>query len=631
MPQPEQPQELKDILALVKDRAAAAEANQKDIREQWNVYYGLYRNYRDLKKAMRGAGTSERDRDLILQGNARTGGAELFIPYAFTTVETVVPRVLSNDPKMIVPPRREDSMDAALRVQALFEQQQKEIDYELKLQAVARSGLKYGLGVMKTGWEVEKRLMRQNKKSVFRRGFQTIEQEVVLREGPTAEAVDIWDFLWEPDAHNIASANYVIHRVWLTNDEVKQRVEDGTWLEIDLESLPKSGGAGERAKIWAGRREASGLTGSANPHSHRTGDNVNEVWEYHDGTHVYTILNRELVVQNDTLPYFHREIPFQIYRPTPVENEFVGIGEIEPIVHLQYELNALRSMRMDNANLLINKAFVYAEGFVNPDDLKVGPGMGIPVSGTDISRVLQPLDFGEIPNSGYREEQALKEDIERASGVSDSAAGGGGGSPISQTATGIQIVQQSLGIRTQLKTKNLERELIRHAGRQWMELNRQYILDTKPVRTNKPDGEGFEFSEVEPEDLSPDEVDFPEPEGGSTEPDNPTGREQKAVQMYTMLSANEKIEQSELALHLLSEFGVTDPQRFIAQPLGVPVDPRVLGEELVSMGIPEDQVLQALQTALQAAVPGAQGEAPGPEPDVSPNGAEPPEPEPVEA
>jgi hypothetical protein len=48
-----------------------------------------------------------------------------------------------------------------------------------------------------------------------------------------------------------------------------------------------------------------------------------------------------------------RGIPFQVYRPTPLQGQMVGIGDLEPLEHLQRELDTLRSQRRDGATLAL--------------------------------------------------------------------------------------------------------------------------------------------------------------------------------------------------------------------------------------------------------------------------------------
>lgn len=609
----DQPEELQTLLGFVKDRKELAEKVQKAYRDRWDEYYGLYRNYRRLKGAIQAA-ERDRDRGGILLDAQRQWGAELFIPYCFTTVETIVPRVLSTDPKMLVLPRNEAAQSAAQRVQDLINNQQKDISYDLKLQAVARSGLKFGLGVQKVGWKRQVRRVRQNKKRLILPGYQTVESEVVLFDGPTVEDVDIRDFFWDPAGKDIETCEWVIHRVWRSQDYVQKRVESGDWFPIDLERVAGMA-SHDRFTMDEPRMRAAGIDNQASDHKAK----LHEVWEYHDRDRIITVLDKQLVVQNDVSPYFHRDLPFQIFRPTLAEHEFVGIGEIEPIAHLQSEINALRSQRRDNATLVLQKAFLYAEGFVDPDDLKIGPGKGIPIKGTDINAVIKPLEFPDIPASSYRESEEIQQDFERTTGVNDSLAGGGGGGTAgTDTATGIQLVQAAANVRIALKTKNMETETIQEAGRQFLELDRQHILKPVPIRVTDPSQDsGFRFVEVTPEDLGSD-LDGPIPDAGSTTPDNPPERKNSALTLYQALQPNMSIDQQRLAVYLLREFEVADAEQYVRPQAVAPIDMQVLQQMLAQVPLEPEQeelITSALDSALQAGMTGEQ-----PDPNEAPQG-----------
>ena len=596
------PPELKAILVQVREAKETGERHQKPHRDRWDRYYGLYRNYRKLVSARRGS--SENDRDQVLNDARREWGAELFIPYCYATVETVVPRILSNDPKMLVRPRSPEARASARAVEELINTQQSEIGYDLKLQSVVRSGLKYGLGVQKTFWDEQKRkVLRTAPAKRGRRllpggkrssGFTAVENEITLYAGPNVEWVDIWDFFWDPAANSIETASWVIHRTWRDLGYIKKKVEAGTWFPLDMKAVEGMGSESARGELWKERMDAAGVSGYETKQG-----KMHEVWEYHDREHVYTVLDNALVVQADRTPFYHRELPFQIFRPTPVEGEFVGIGEIEPIAHLQYELNTLRQQRRDNATLVLQKAFLYKEGRANPADFVIGPGMGIPVLG-DPKNDIVPLQFPEIPASGYQEEAALKSDIELASGVSDPVAGGSGdGGGGAETATGVQLIQQAANVRIRHKTKNVEREICRPAARQWLELDRQHILKPAPIRVeDESTPDGFRFSEVGPDQLQ-DDIDFPIPEGGSTEPDNPAERQQRALQVHQIFGQNRQIDQRKLSQHILEELDVRNPEAFlIAQE--PKVDPRIIAATLQQAGVDPAQIEEAVEMALMA-------------------------------
>ena len=452
----------KSLLEFIAGRKGAAEKLHRQYRPRWDIFYGLHRNYRKLRRGHSDA-TNQRDRDEVLREFQRVFGTELFIPYVFATIETVVPAVVSQNPRMLVRANKPEAEEHVKAMEQRFEYDQAEIDYDLTIQKVVRSGLKYGLGVQKTFWERDVRTGPYNTPGrLNRKKVVTKQGTIVLREGPQAEWVDIYDWFWDPAGSSIKTCGYAIHRTWRTQEYVKAR-SGNEWAELDLEKVKGLRKEGGDDAVWAGRRESLNLADSG------VGRALHEVWEYHDGSRVVTVLDQELIVQGgeedrkkgkDRTPFFHQELPFQIYRPTLQEGEMVGIGEAEPIAHLQFELNEMRGQRRKAATLALNRGYFYQDGFLDPAEAMTGSGVFVPVTG-DPRESIYAMPFEDLPASSVSEEQALKNDIELASGISDTVAGTAPQTS-STTATGTQLIQAAANKRINQKSKNLSQLSLIH-------------------------------------------------------------------------------------------------------------------------------------------------------------------------
>jgi hypothetical protein len=616
------------ILNLVRSRFQASDRLCKQYRDHWNVYYGLYRNYRRLRRQ---AQQSEPDRDSLMSEFQRVFGLELFIPYVYATIEAEVPRILSNNPRMLVLPGEPAAQESTEPVRKLFDRDQAAIGYELKLQETARSGLMYGLGVQKTYWEREYRSTREVRPARYGDGYAVSSAKPSLvHAGPQAESVDIFDFFWDPAAKNIATCTYLIHRTWRTIEYVSNQVKTGKWEELDLDAVKRMGSSTARGDLWAERMQAAGIS-DFDP---RGGD-LHEVWEYHDRENVYTVLDRTFVVQQGRNPHYHGDFPFQIFRPTIVPQEFVGIGEVEPIAHLQFELNSLRTARRDAATFALHRGYFYAQGMLDPKNAVTGPGMFVPVQG-DPREVIYPMPFEDIPQSSVSEAEEIKKDIERTSGISDPVTGAEAQTASSTTATGIQLMQAAAGERIKQKSKNLMLETVRPAAGQWLWLYRQNRTEEEEIRVPAEDApEGYEFVKVGPRQLNAKiEV---IPEGGSQEPDNTAQKRSDALSLLNAMApliSAQIIDPRRVAKHILEQFDIARPEEWIGKgpgPAGGP-DPeqliRTLGQLLVRQGVDPQVVGAAIQQAAQqlqgagGAEPGAGNGRPGPQSPAT----EPPEP-----
>jgi len=580
---------------------------------RWTEAYQLHRNHTALRNYVATAA----DRDAAVREAASYWKAQLFIPLIFGTIETIVPRTLSNNPTMTVRPNVPSAVEKCQTIKELLEQQQRDISYDLRLQPTARRGFKYGLGVQKTFWERKVRRVVKREPRKLLRGDRAVVAEIVSFEGPQVEDVDVADFFWDPAAKDVESARWLIHRTWRDLAYIKQRMELGEWFaEADgpkppdqitdyLKMIGESGTGGmDSTSLWGDRLGQLGISGQDT----RAGRD-HEVLEFHDRERVYIVINRQFVAVCDVSPFWHREMPFQIFRPTLQEGEFVGISEIEPIKHLQHELNTMRGQRRDNANFVVDRVTAYMEGMVDPEALRRGPGALIPTVG-DPSEIIFQLPVEDLPASSYREEEAIKADFDRATGIDESVAGAGAAG---DTATGTQLVQQAAGVRIAQKTKNLMAETVRPAARQFLELNRQHLSEPRPIRIDKPEG-GYDFRAVGPEDLAAD-VDV-SPDAGSTEPENRVQKVNDALTVFNQLVQNPQIDQRKLVLYLLEQNEVPDPESFLA-----PEAPNVgdalmaVGEAMAEKGIPDEEIQKFLEPiAAQVAPPEAQQEgAPAPD------------------
>jgi len=596
---------------VVLDCFAQAEKVHRAYEEPWREQQTLYRTHR----ALIDYGRRANNRDVAAREIAHEWGAELAIPLIFSAIETIVPRALSSSPTMTVRPNRPSAAPASQAIKELLEQQQIDMDYDMKLLPTARRGFKHGLGVQKTYWKkTTRKVMREGKRRRLR-GAKAELREIVTYDGPDVEDVDIFDFFWDPSARSVETARYLIHRTYRDFAYVKRMVESGGWLPLDLEAVAKTKGSSPGIHTTE-----YPLPFGISVDEKRAGRDY-ELLEYHDREHVYTILNRQFVAVCDITPFWHREMPFQIFRPTLAEGEFVGIGEIEPARHLQYELNTLRSQRRDNAAFVLDRVYAYWDGMVDPSTFKRGPGALIPTIGAPQEAVF-PIPVEDLPSSSYREEDALKSDFDRLTGIDDSLAGAGQ----QETATGTQLVAQAANVRIAAKTKNLLNETIRPAARQILELNRQHITEARAIRIDDPEQpDGYRFAKIDPELLAAD-VDVT-PDAGSTEPENVVQQRNDALTLFNQLNGNPGVKQDVLIKYLLDQHAIPDSAAWLAPP-----EPEVgdvlmaVAQKIAALGVPEDRVESFMQeVAAEIGEPPAEGEQ-TPESEPAQNGTAPPVP-----
>ncbi len=575
----------------------AADTTHRRHREQWDRLDALYHSRRDFLQAH--ASASPRDRDGVLDDARKEFGADLLIPYAFSVVETVLPRMLSNRPRMLWTPRSEASERNVDNVRIVMDAQQHAANYELKLQTTGRSGLIYGLGVQKLYWRRE---LKPRKKLIagIHGGWAEHETQAVLWDDPDIDDVSIYDFLWDPYGSCMDTVGYVFHRSWRSTSYVLGKVASGAWQTVPLtaEDLEGAGGREQYTQLWRARWNAQGK-------SVELREPVHEVWEYHDGARVVTVVNRQWPVAEVANPAWHGRMPFHIFRPTEVLHEFAGKGEIEPMEDLQYEMNALRTDRRWNALMKMNPPVFFDDGSIDPSEVKLGPGMLNPVDtagGVPLRDLLYTVPVGDIPNSGYQEEQALQADIERVTGISDPVSGGSGAE---QTATGIQLIQAAAGLRIQMKTRRIELELIKPEAEDWLALNQQRITEEREIavpvtpRAGEPERR-WAWRRIGPAELAGEfEV---VPDGGSTAPEN-VPQMRADAQMLQGLLGVPGIDAVKVLPLVLEKLGIKAPETLLAPEVRVPpATLDLIAQQLAELGMDAAMVNELVGGALNAAL-----------------------------
>lgn len=615
----------RDAVELVAARVNSFENSLGvDFKERCEHFYRLYRGFKKFRYAWEAAGPN--DRDGVLLDAKKTWGANLHIPLSFRTIETMVPRAIAHRPRMLYLPRQERWQDNVENVRLLVDSQQEQIDIELSFQDVMRAGMIYGLGPAKSFWRTEWAPRRRVKRRMFRPDKFVVGRVFMEKifDDPDFEDVDVFDFMWDPFGSDLNRGSnrcrWIVHRVWLGLDQCLERIKSGVWNTesakgLTEERLRAMGNGQKYDEIWNERMAASGFGSFTNP---ARGEQVHELWEYHDGHRVITVLDRQLLVQDAESPCVGM-IPFQVYRPTRIPKQMVGIGEIEPIQHLQRELDTLRSQRRDAATIALCAGYAYDSGMIDKEDVVFGPAALIEVNNGRPSDALMPLQVRDIPGSGYQEEQVIRTDFDAVTGINDALDPSSGGQI--QTATEAQLVQAALSKRIELKSRRFEVEVVRQAARCFLYLNQRMIVSNRdPIR--QPD-EGYDMADAAREgrwrwfDIGPGELqgEFEiVPEGGSMAAENvPQMRQDAQIFLGPAFQNNPYIDPRRPLMKGLQLMGVKDPQAWLKKE-DPPVPPLAL-EVLKKMGIDPRIIQRAVTVAQQQDPRLAPEQQQGPNPD----------------
>jgi len=556
------------------------------------------------------------------------------IPYEFHAVETILPRVVGQEPRMSYKAvdMNEDAPVAAI-LSGVTTWQMERMGFEYEIRNFARQALVTGYTVGKVGWVKEERdvvYLEQGEHfeplldSTFKVEHEVTEH-VTTRNDPFFETVNVNDFVWPIWARNLDQAPALWQRRFVPKSYILELEEAGIYKDqVGGKSLSKEITGQDYGRMRDARRhqfESQGLSQQASEDYTRDEDKIVEIWERWTDTGLKVIISPKfdrLLVRDDANPLQHQKKPYIDWSPIPHPWQLHGLGIIQVLYDQNESLDTLRRQMHDALTFQIQPAFKTTEG-LGQEQLSLFPGKLIEVDDlNDLEALVSPtVDW----NGAWRMEQEIKSDMQRTSGAFEYLAGGTGDSS-NQTATGVATITNEGNKRVAEMIKGLnERGLIRF-GHLLAAMNAQFLESDVAVDFSRdPNAKAVwdAYAKVNNVKQTPDgklvnvTADMvktkgrlqPLPEIGADKQVNDIQRRSDATQVTTALApfaANPQaagLNLQQLCDYVLEQFGVqkADRDRIMSgQPPGASLPP-----EMLQMLEQNPDILQTIQQVMSQA------------------------------
>lgn len=420
--------------------------------------------------------------------------AALYIPYAEQQIDTIRVRLVEPNPSFKYHPT-EPSDEAQLnKISALRHYHRRRDDYVRKQDLFVHDALIYQLCVAKVSWaHSERTVTRKRKLNPLQKFFNlsdTVTTNIVDFDQPTVTVVDPFDFFWDPAATNDRDWKFVIHRVWLTGDELKDRAKAGIYNADAVDKMI--------SQRRSGRDSVGGTGGDAEDNGAAVRKDRFEVFEYWTCEKVETWGDRKELLREADNPFDHGQIPFAASCTQPLRGSLVGRSEVEQIESLQDYLWTIDGLRVEGAKRAINPPLKYKRGMKGGKDIKIVPGGRI---GVDSMNDIELLQLQPGQSFGVEEGQILLGQMQNMTGANSYLSGADSSlaSQSQNTATGISLIQQEANRRMAAKMLNLQ---MFHARIEDMslQLEQQFLSEDQFVRIVGPGGE--EWLKVTAQDIA---------------------------------------------------------------------------------------------------------------------------------
>lgn len=503
----------------------------------------------------------------------------MLVNMAFSTKNVIAPSVAINNPKFTVNARQPDHAPQAVVAEQVLNYLWRIGKYQEDFRLAVDDFLTIGHGWIKVAYKATKpKEIKKLEDSVDGaeedEGVDDRDESIVGnaesevnyfgkdQDRPFVERISPFDIFVDPDARHPKEMKWIAQR---TKRPVQDVMVDSRY-DSKIRSMVNSHNVINR--------DDDDSTSKVNGRPERPGDvSYVDVWEYYDirkGT-VATFcpdVNEGFLIPPAEMPYAFGQ-PFVMMRNYEVTDTFYPMGELESIEVLQHELNATRTQMMNHRKRYQRKVLYDQEAFdakgieaLQDDKDNVLVPVNTQAATVDITKVVAPMPQMGTPPDFYNQSDLISNDIDRISGVSDYMRGAQ--AEVRRTATEAAMIQDAQNARAADKLSRVESTLGVLGGR-LVQLMQQYMTGEMVVRI-AGSGAAPLWATIDA-DYIQGEFDY-EVVGGSTAPNNETGRRNTAMEMMNALApfvGQGIIDPTVLARHVLQfGFDIKDPDAFLA-------------------------------------------------------------------
>lgn len=448
--------------------------------------------------------------------------SKLFVPWSFTVVETIIPKIFAREPKWRAISSSPDfDPDAPGVVQDLLAYQWNKAGMRLKMYDYIKDSLMYSKGYAKVSWNFKtktKTIMEPVVGKDDEITFKKVVKSEVEHDDPKIEIVDPMDVYVDPDATSLDDANYIIHRKTVALEKLQ---ENPNYKNVD--KIKQASYADQYMdKLVRYRDEV--------PPKDKHNDLV-EILEYWGADdRLVVIANRNVVLRDTPNPYNHKKIPIVELDDYRDPHRYYGQSELSVIDPLQREINAIRNQRRDYDNLALNPVIMMVPGTVrNPNSAVMSPGNVWMVS--DLNSIA-PFQLPQLQGGSTEIENITAGDIQRSVAIDEIGIGLLPDNPQRRSATEVVTATTMAGKRFAMKIAMLE-EAVKKIGQQVFALNQQFLDKERMIQVVGERGAN-EWVQLSPEDIRGEF--FVDIETGSMLPKDEIAARKEAVELLQYIT-----------------------------------------------------------------------------------------------
>lgn len=331
-------------------------------------------------------------------------------PYTTSVVESALSELVDQTLRPRITARKREYVPHATVMNYIYDYTWELGNGDIELYKSLKQGLILGTTIWQDYYYQDKRMVQQIVEYDKKTGQEKYKDvELMDYDDVYGETVSLWDVWFDPDARSVNTGPYkaqdAIRRYIMHVDTFRNTFKGTKYDKYGYVDKIRPGGDTNYYQYY---QPPQGIDHS---------NYVELLWHWIRVPDKLVLLANDVPFYLGPNPYNHKQLPFSVGYDTMDPFSIYGKGEPELLESIQDELTTIRRMRLDRQKMDIFKMiFVGANETVTDQDLIPAPMKPIEVQ--DVNNI-KAFEYGDINPSAYREEQLLKEDGTRVTGIDD--------------------------------------------------------------------------------------------------------------------------------------------------------------------------------------------------------------------
>ena len=405
----------------------------------------------------------------------------------------------------------EPAKRAAQMLEKKMHDQLEESQASKHLRSMAFECALFGQGIMKGPFAYDKEYPRWNEDGEYDPLFETI---------PKVEYVSIWDFYPDPDARNMAEAEFTVHRHRLNRSQLRGLKKRPHFRDESIELAIDYGPSYQR-EYWEHTLEDNGNAESVDRYEvleywgvidRETAEEADiiipEDYEDRDEIQVNVWVCNGQILRLVLNPFTPNRIP---YSAVPYEINpygFFGVGVAENMEDTQLLMNGFMRMAVDNSALSGNLLIEIDETNLVPgQDLEVYPGKVFRRQAGAPGQAIFGTKYPNVSNELLMMFDKARQLSDESTGIPSFSHGSTGVMGVGRTASGMSMLMGAAAQNIKSVVRNIDDYLLAPLGKALFAFNMQFNFDKEYTKgdlevvargTESPDAQRDPFTAFDP-------------------------------------------------------------------------------------------------------------------------------------